>query len=1083
MRWTRLSVGLVTAAALAGNVPEARQIPAAQGAEAVALDLCKDYNSNGPPLTLVGSRAQWSQAVLPDTAPALVSRIIATLNQSPSLVVAANGPYVAVHDTEALTLLRVKCGAASGITRRTAFPARQVAVSEVGDVAVQSSTGATQIYPGTAWRSDSAPERGPFTAPEGTRPSPMAWIGQQLLLFGDDAVLQLATREGASLSVMTPRREHPVPIRDVFSYNGLTYARAADGCLDIYVFDALQPRVRRVACMSAGQVATTYLSFDSKSMQLFSNDGASLWQGPRLIALTGRLSGTVREITANLQTIATEKWLPTVPLPMGSNVSMSQPDDQSSTRQWNTVFDRAQWSSQDAYKKGTTALGDKGYSDLHDEGGWTSGVGIAFRWQVGAMFVQPAGRTLTAIAKELYFDGKYSDTQIENVLSSNALLGRSLEGRLSQSRWLPIGAALRPSSRGPYAFVGALMLGSAANWRIPQTAVNDCDRSTEEPVPNIAEAVRNGIDLLGRAGQPEDQKAPEPKRVQLRAGDAYMVSCARPGTRAIRLLFLRNVELAGTDLARIPEPQQTQTVIRTTGGLRYTRGTDINWPVRVTGDVVAGVAVESLPPDGKTTLMRSWLDDLAAHERVERLLLPVSFLELAVAADVSWQEKAEAIPKVILLSAERVRAAKRADQCDTDEQLLGRQKAYESLVALKDVSARDVDMSVVGVVENAVNLQAPLFKRANQEPVWVRLNDHQHFETLTTVPTMSLNPEDLLHGTRVAGLLFSKALPMGVLSDVRLTWLNAAAPNTEVLLALAGRNDILNVSQKLPDRPWNELKPTAENDLRTLLFVAAARNKQEDDDGLPIAWNLPNTIGVGVATHEGTTPPNVLAFYSSKTVDVVAPGFLVPAFGDPKGECVDGTSFAAAYVSALAALVQQKAGGTMTAMQLRARLMATSTWTPDYIGRVKGGLIRADYALALDQNILKLQSGADTLDLSVRVDDKLFSVTGQDLSTPQAPASNKTVFWSEVLRLMKTGEATDPQTGRKQSIFYLVFIKDGKYTTFANARISALTSMMPVTSCSLRAGGGGEPPSCELMDVNKIVDYIAQRSRLDVRVF
>lgn len=330
--------------------------------------------------------------------------------------------------------------------------------------------------------------------------------------------------------------------------------------------------------------------------------------------------------------------------------------------------------------------------------------------------------------------------------------------------------------------------------------------------------------------------------------------------------------------------------------------------------------------------------------------------------------------------------------------------------------------------------------------------------------------------------------PNGVLSDAHLTWIDESSPNIDILTKLAGNVGIVNFSARMPDQ-WSSLQSKARSSWTPSLFVAAAHNKdehttltpekdaEENEDGMPIAWHLPNIIGVGVADVTGKTADKVLKSYERDQVDLLAPGYLVPAVGPVPDNpvCIDGTSFATAYVSAVAALLQEQAHGMLTSSQLRARLLATASWKPEYWDHVKGGLINAGRALdGLFENLLTFTAQGDAtkpgLQVSIRFRNEQFKATGEEFgsTTPQTLP----VFWTDVLRLTRIDETVDA-AGRTQAMFYMAFVNGGRYQVWKNVTINSAPSAMPITQCKRRTDN--VQITCSAADVNTIFDYIAQR--------
>ena len=702
---------------------------------------------------------------------------------------------------------------------------------------------------------------------------------------------------------------------------------------------------------------------------MFTPAGELSWEGSRLLALSATLSGTVREITANLQKIAAAPWTPAVPVMLGSPATRAVPPS-TADLDWSAIVDSDLWASPRDFKSGLAAFDAKGWSGLRKDGTWTTGTGIGLRWQSGPEFVAPDRRSLSALGRELYYEKVYRDEHIDNILAANAPLGRSLEGRLFSLGWIPVGAAFGPADRTPLAMTGVPSIGNlltqpkhnlqgealkAIEPFKSLKSVESCRFAEATPEESIARVVADGVSMLGRSGvSSQISRSTNP---QLKAGAAVVVRCTNARGIPLRLLVLRTAMLdsdEGRARARAGEK-----IDASANALVFAPTTDASWPVGIQSDIIVAVGLDQpIAASVRTAFLRSWLDDVFRFGRVDRVLIRVSFLEMVIAATASWQPRAESFAKVRMVPAERVsgeaRSAAVDPACTTEEALLDQQKLFHALLKLNGIPSanRAVDVPIIGIVESSVMRSIPIFKRADGRSVWVFLNEGRFviFEDDDPVPIDARS----LHGTRVAGLVFSASPPTGVLSDARLTWVDESEPSATVLSKLAGNNDIVNFSRSLHGG-WSSLLQTAARFWTPALFVAAAHNKnegatltpeqdqQENDDGMPISWHLPNIVGVGVADAEGKTSEKVLTSYLREQVDLLAPGYMVPAVGPvpEKPTCLDGTSYAAAYVSAVAALVQQRGHGMLTASQLRARLLATASWKPEYWEHVKGGLVDA----------------------------------------------------------------------------------------------------------------------------------------------
>ncbi|CCH15654.1 type VII secretion-associated serine protease mycosin [Micromonospora lupini] len=201
------------------------------------------------------------------------------------------------------------------------------------------------------------------------------------------------------------------------------------------------------------------------------------------------------------------------------------------------------------------------------------------------------------------------------------------------------------------------------------------------------------------------------------------------------------------------------------------------------------------------------------------------------------------------------------------------------------------------------------------------------------------------HGTMVAGIIAGKEgtgvpfsgvapaariLPIRVLPDAKGTNDEALPGQIAAAIDWAVDNgaDVINLSLVTLPRP--ELAQAVERALaKRVVLVAAAGNRQEtqeDRPAYPAAY--PGVIAVGGVDEQGG---HVGTSVSGTFVDVAAPGLNIvgPAPGGSgyRAEPTGGTSFAAAYVSGVAALVRA-AYPDLTPEQVGDRLERTADNPP-----------------------------------------------------------------------------------------------------------------------------------------------------------
>ncbi|MEU8296363.1 type VII secretion-associated serine protease mycosin [Micromonospora sp. NPDC048909] len=203
------------------------------------------------------------------------------------------------------------------------------------------------------------------------------------------------------------------------------------------------------------------------------------------------------------------------------------------------------------------------------------------------------------------------------------------------------------------------------------------------------------------------------------------------------------------------------------------------------------------------------------------------------------------------------------------------------------------------------------------------------------------------HGTIVAGIIAgregsgvpftgiapqARILPIRVLPDGKDNH-DEALPGEiadAIVWAVDNGADVINLS--LVTLPRKELAEAVDYAVRKrVIVVAAAGNRREDQQqdrtGYPAAY--PGVIAVAGVDEQGA---HVGSSVSGNYVDIAAPGVNIvgPApggsgyIGEPQG----GTSFAAAYVSGVAALVRA-AHPDLTAQQVADRLTQTADNPPD----------------------------------------------------------------------------------------------------------------------------------------------------------
>ncbi|NRQ38063.1 S8 family serine peptidase [Nonomuraea sp. NN258] len=194
------------------------------------------------------------------------------------------------------------------------------------------------------------------------------------------------------------------------------------------------------------------------------------------------------------------------------------------------------------------------------------------------------------------------------------------------------------------------------------------------------------------------------------------------------------------------------------------------------------------------------------------------------------------------------------------------------------------------------------------------------------------------HGTAVTGIIgarYTQGVPFhGVAPEVRLVMVkqsNAQEGEVATLVkaiedAVRAKPDVINVSVRASDTP--QLKAAVENALaQDIVVVAAAGNVTNEDDeeepAYPAAY--PGVLAVGAATPDGRRADSSNA---ATPVDVLAPGteIIAPWPGGTYQRGLEGTSFAAPYVTGTAALVRARFP-KLSQEQVQQRIVATADGT------------------------------------------------------------------------------------------------------------------------------------------------------------
>lgn len=1090
----------------------------------IASDLCGDAVAEGPELVVVGPRMQWNGR-FPPTLPSSVASstaVVRQAEQSPELALARNGPWVVAYDSRERASVRLNCTSPNPDPRSYRVPVDRVAVSTTGDVAAHAPAGFTFIDPIES-QSDSSGPRLPPSEIADTAGSPtqaLVWLGRRLIaISAQKLTLVDPTPVGYGFSE-TLVKDAGQSVRLAFAYNGLLYVLNDDGCFDIYVGAALRPRLKRAACVEGPGLA--YLAADRTTIRMFTAAATVALTAARPTAITARITGSGRDIASALTTLVGQQWLLPVPVRLDRATSSPSPAVEAGreiSAGWPERFRRDWWPSGADFDQFTRAVVEKGWSGLQASGEWSEGPGIALRWLPAVEFIKPAGRSLAAIGAE--YGGLYGD-DVERLLAMNSSLGQTLEGALFQQSWIPVGAVAGSSTTRPLAFTAVQVPEPAPESKGPGNplsalgepfrrlgevlqrtgAPQACDVAAPAPDEKVSALVGRGVPLLGRLEDALAAALGQPTAVDLQADSAIAVGCAsrtdRRQSRAAsdiggRVLLLRNVKLRarhGRTMARLSE------AVNGENGIRYRPNNDAAWPIVVDGDVM--IAAGGAPGDDATRrqYLGKWLDKVFTDKELEPQLFPMTALEVTVVASQFWPAQSRPIPHVTVLSAEVDAARPReGEACTSLDTARAQRDRYDVLVGLVPARHSERIVDKIGVAENAVALLHDIFRK-DGATVWLALNrDTNQFQPVVEASTsMTPTPEFVRHGTAVAGLIVAQKDLPGELADGRLIWIDVTKnPDVTLLNLLSGNFSVVNVSQRLGEN-WatNDIEDkVSEGWNQRLLFVAAAPNVGESTNGPPLSWKLRarvNVLGVGLAQKNGSLPSTPR--YRRDYVDLLAPGLEVPAITQTGAiECHNGTSFATAYVSAIAALVGHRIGLRAGADQVRARLLATAEWDDAYGSAVKGGLINARRAVEmLGQNVLVAETAGGHLELNVSLKDAgALRVAGGFEYVTGAPGgrSERTpaVPWSHVLRLERRVHRDDPPPGTPENLFRLAYVNpEGKFVVLHDVAIDERTAAIPIARCTDRLAPG-RAVRCEGMSVNAVIDYIADVPSITITDF
>lgn len=277
------------------------------------------------------------------------------------------------------------------------------------------------------------------------------------------------------------------------------------------------------------------------------------------------------------------------------------------------------------------------------------------------------------------------------------------------------------------------------------------------------------------------------------------------------------------------------------------------------------------------------------------------------------------------------------------------------------------------------DFQGVWYKTTNEEnPIpttWVPENENL-VEEAAPFPVRDFNLIDD-HGDHVSGLIASrgKTLP-GIVPGVRLYLVDTSASSPASLekqINVGWRSGLVRIynfsftffdeltQDQLPRiKNFDNFKKKIRTDWKDSLFIMAAGNdgqNLQDQTLYPVDWakELPNVIGVGAANADGNPLEQAWQCSPSKTcpgtnygkshVDIIAPGYKVISTVNKGYAEASGTSQATPIVSAAAAALLALTQGEENILNVKARLIYTADWLPQFEDKVWGGRLNFERAV------------------------------------------------------------------------------------------------------------------------------------------
>jgi subtilisin family serine protease len=307
---------------------------------------------------------------------------------------------------------------------------------------------------------------------------------------------------------------------------------------------------------------------------------------------------------------------------------------------------------------------------------------------------------------------------------------------------------------------------------------------------------------------------------------------------------------------------------------------------------------------------------------------------------------------------------------------------------------------------------------------------------------------DNTHGTHVAGILSAKGGDIsGLIPDANLILVDVNAKKyglEELIQGAFGQGTIVfNVSREIEFSSPSSIASNLRDAWRSALFVVAAGNDGIDLNGKnpldvksPLRYlpEVPNMLSVGATCDDKKILPPSGAGKSDGSnrgqqyVQLLAPGCSIYSSSEEKDKDgkvtgygysrASGTSQAAPFVAATAVLLQglELFNGLDVGARIKARLIYTADWSPDYEGVVWGGFLNANRATWEPRKNLFWTSETDVKSINVnRPEEATITIanfgqgtpTGAYIDEPTHPgvktfkSAKRAIPFNRILRLQK----------------------------------------------------------------------------------